>query len=93
MITNPTNYFRGRSTRTFDCPGGKVEVDICEGTMYRQKNMLGWNSSRCFTSSATEHAVTGDQRVEAKVGLVHGDGFIWRKQLLGQRQPNFDVVS
>lgn len=42
---------------------------------------------------ATERAVAGDQGVKAKIGLVHRDRLVWRKQLLGQRKTNFDVVS
>jgi hypothetical protein len=42
---------------------------------------------------ATELAITGDQGVQAEIRGVHGDRLVWRKELLGQRETNFDVVS
>lgn len=53
----------------------------------------GRDSFKGAISSATKLAIASDQGVQAKIGLVHGDRLVWRKQLLGQRQTNFDVVS
>lgn len=93
MITISTSWPQRPLDSFFRLYRENVEVDICKGATWWQKNMSGCKSSRCFISSATELAVTSDQGVEPKVGLVHGDGFVWREQLLGQRQTNFDVVS
>jgi hypothetical protein len=38
-------------------------------------------------------SITSYQGVEAKIARVHGDRLVWRKQLLGQRETNFDAVS
>jgi hypothetical protein len=41
----------------------------------------------------TDLSITSYQGVEAKIARVHGDRLVWRKQLLGQRETNFDAVS
>lgn len=38
-------------------------------------------------------AVSSNKGIESKVGRIHGNGFIWREELLGQGETHLNVVS